>query len=243
MSDDTKKLLAAAKAGKLDKILALAGFDLEGTAKDGVTSDDEDAAALTAFKWFLIAGDLGHEIADDLDMLRTGTALHYDEDQSVEASIYFALGVDYLRGEGGVAANHAHAASHFAQAKELGVAKAKELVKQFDRIRGQLTAEELAVFDGVFAKGKAAKGKAATKAKAPAAKTAAAKAAKPAAKATKAKAPAAKPDAKPAKKASASKPSAAKATKRAQAKAPAAKATKPTKKAVSKAKPAKKSAR
>jgi len=32
MPEDTKKLLAAAKAGKLEKILTLAGFDLEGEA-------------------------------------------------------------------------------------------------------------------------------------------------------------------------------------------------------------------
>ena len=210
MADEPKKLLAAAKAGKLDKILALAGFDLESTAE--TASEAEDDAALTAFKWLLVAEDFGHDVDDQLEMLRDGTALHYDSDQLVEASIYFALGIDYLRGEGGLAVSHATAASHFATANELGVTKATDLVQQFARIRAQLTDDERAVFDAMFPekqpRAAAKKAKPAATARKPAAKKPAAK--KPAAKKPAARKPAAK---KPAAKKPAAKKPVAKAKK------------------------------
>src|SRR5688572_24567739 len=113
-----KKLLAAAKAGNVDRIFALAGLDLDADHHDEEADDD---AAIVAFKWLLVAGDFGHDVDDMLDVLQTGTSLHHDDEQAVEGSIHFELGVAYLRGEDGLAIDHELAREHLEWAHKLAL--------------------------------------------------------------------------------------------------------------------------
>ncbi len=142
---DNKKLLAAAKAGKLEKIFDLAGFDADADPSDG------DEASLVALKWLLVAGDFGHEIEDDLDALMTGSNLHFDDGQQAEASVELELGESYLRGADGLKVDLVLAREHLERAHELKIHRNTDAPKSFPAIRKQLTPAALAVFDAVFA--------------------------------------------------------------------------------------------
>lgn len=145
---DSKKLLAAAKAGKLDKILDLAGFDLGDDPDDD--SSDSDEPSLVALKWLLVAADFGHDTEDDLDALMTGSNLHYDDGQMAEASVELELGENYLRGEDGLKVDLVLARAHLERAHELKIHVTTDVGKGFPAIRKQLTPAALAVFDTVF---------------------------------------------------------------------------------------------
>lgn len=145
---DNKKLLAAAKAGKLDKVFDLAGFDFAADPDDD--SSDSDEASLVALKWLLVAADFGHEIEDDLDALMTGSNLHYDDSQMAEASVELELGANYLRGAEGLKVDLELARAHLERAHELKIHVTTDASKGFPAIRKQLTPAALAVFDAVF---------------------------------------------------------------------------------------------
>jgi len=145
MAKDTgeAKLLAAAKAGKIDRIIELSGVEEDDDEGDGESE-------ITAYKWLLVAGDFGHDVEDDLDAIHTGTSLHHDDDQAVVGSIHFELGEAYLRGLDGLAVDHELAKEHLDQAKELRVDQSLDLAKELERIRKKLGAEALAIFNSAF---------------------------------------------------------------------------------------------
>lgn len=138
---DLVKLLAAAKAGKLDKIFDLAGFDEEG---------GDDDASTTALYYFLVAADFGHDVEDEIDSLMTGSDLHFDDGQMAEALTELELAEDYLRGESGLKVDLKLARAHLERAAELEVDKTTDVAKSFPALRKKLKPDALAVFDAVF---------------------------------------------------------------------------------------------
>lgn len=147
-----KKLLAAAKAGNVDRILALTGCGAErGGDEDDAHGDAEDESDLDAYKWLLVAADFGHDVDDMLDALEIGSSLHYDDGQAVEGHIHFELGLAYLRGEEGLKIDHELAKEHLERAHEVKLHETTDITKTFPALRRKLKSDALAVFDAVFA--------------------------------------------------------------------------------------------
>lgn len=160
----TLKLLKAAKAGKIDQLLAL-------TSGDEQDGDDEEGgrdANELSYKWLLIAADFGHDTNDELDALLELTPFRYDDEQMIEALIHYEIGAAYLQGEDALPVDLARAKDHLEFAHELKVHVTTDLSKTFAGLRRTLKGEALALFDGIFSapKGSKAKSKGAVKVKA-----------------------------------------------------------------------------
>ncbi len=143
------KLLAAAKAGKVDKIFELAGYgEDEDEDGDGGGSHEADEVA---FQWLLVAADFGHEAAGEAadDMLET-SSFRYDDEQMVQGLIHLDLGEAYLTGADGLPIDPALAKTHLEIAREMAVHKTTDAAKDFPATRKRLSAPARAVFDAVF---------------------------------------------------------------------------------------------
>lgn len=140
--------LELARKGDLDALLELAYADVEG-------EDDTAEADARAYKWLVVALDLGHARAEDLiaDLVE-GTSLRFDDDQFIAGETHLDLGVAYLLGTDGLAKDLTKARDHLEQADECGfpasVQGGEEMLAQ---IRGKLPADALAVFDAVYRRG------------------------------------------------------------------------------------------
>ncbi|MBP9207570.1 MAG: hypothetical protein KBG28_26635 [Kofleriaceae bacterium] len=102
-------LLAMARAGKVDAIVASCDLDADG-----------DADRL-AYKWLVVASDLGHKkkaVAAIGDVLEW-SSLRYDDDGYETASAHWELAVAYLEGSAGLSVDLRRARAHLEDAFRL----------------------------------------------------------------------------------------------------------------------------
>jgi hypothetical protein len=143
-----KKLLAWAKKGDVDSLLALCSAAVSEEDDDAEVDSEGDE---TAYKWLLVAGDFGHKKATNAasDMLEW-SSLRYDDGALLQGLIELELGQAYLSGADGLPKDDAKARKHLAEAKKHEVHKTTDAAKGFPAFRKKIGAARAKIFFEYF---------------------------------------------------------------------------------------------